>query len=324
MPQTAQAPHEPTFILDEVEVVSAERISPSFVRLELGGPAMADLGVADRFWDQRIKLVLPNAAGRLPELSAYDESWWESWLQVPEEERGSMRTYTVRAVRGSGAGTRMVVDIVLHADGEAGPGARWAAQAAPGDRVLTIAPRRGHEYGGIEFEPGTARELLIVGDETAVPAICSILEDLDADAVGTAFLEVPETADAVALEPHTAASAPRGVAVHWLPRDGAPLGSRLDERVRAHLGVQDPHATDVDETEVPVDLWETPSYSSSGEVVDEPVAAVRQDLDGCYAWIAGESKVVTGLRRLLVRELGMDRRQVAFMGYWRQGVAMRS
>jgi len=48
---------------------------------------------------------------------------------------------------------------------------------------------------------------------------------------------------------------------------------------------------------------------------------VRSDL---YAWIAGESGVVTGLRRHLVRELGMDRRQVAFMGYWRRGVAMRS
>ena len=48
------------------------------------------------------------------------------------------------------------------------------------------------------------------------------------------------------------------------------------------------------------------------------------DLDGIYAWIAGESAVVTALRRHLVKELDMDRRQVAFMGYWRRGVAMRS
>jgi NADPH-dependent ferric siderophore reductase len=45
---------------------------------------------------------------------------------------------------------------------------------------------------------------------------------------------------------------------------------------------------------------------------------------GLYAWIAGEAGVVTSLRRLLVGELEMDRRQVAFMGYWRRGVAMRS
>ena len=74
------------------------------------------------------------------------------------------------------------------------------------------------------------------------------------------------------------------------------------------------------------DLWETPSYSSSGEEIDASRGA-RSGHDGCdglYAWIAGESKVVTGLRRHLVRELGMDRSQVAFMGYWRRGVAMKS
>ena len=77
-------------------------------------------------------------------------------------------------------------------------------------------------------------------------------------------------------------------------------------------------------TEVDPDLWETPIYSSSGEdVADEGSVAAGRRAD-LYAWIAGESKVVTGLRRHLVRDLGIDRRQVAFMGYWRRGVAMRS
>jgi len=76
--------------------------------------------------------------------------------------------------------------------------------------------------------------------------------------------------------------------------------------------------------EVDPDLWETPTYSSSGEDLAEDAVAVGHDLAGLYAWIAGESAVVTGLRRALVKDLGMDRRQVAFMGYWRRGVAMRS
>ena len=76
--------------------------------------------------------------------------------------------------------------------------------------------------------------------------------------------------------------------------------------------------------EVDPDLWETPTYSSSGEEVEADAVTVGHDLDGLYAWIAGESGVVTTLRRHLVKELGMDRRQVAFMGYWRRGVAMRS
>jgi NADPH-dependent ferric siderophore reductase len=40
-----------------------------------------------------------------------------------------------------------------------------------------------------------------------------------------------------------------------------------------------------------------------------------------YAWIAGEAAVIKDVRRYLVREVGIDRKQVAFMGYWRQGKA---
>ena len=105
-------------LLAEVEVVSVERLSPTFVRVELGGPGLAEFGVEGPRWDQRIKLVFPNAAGELADLSAYDDSWWDTWLAIPEAERGDMRTYTIRAVRGEGAATRMVVDIVLHDDGD--------------------------------------------------------------------------------------------------------------------------------------------------------------------------------------------------------------
>ena len=76
--------------------------------------------------------------------------------------------------------------------------------------------------------------------------------------------------------------------------------------------------------EVDPDLWETPTYSSSGEDVESAAGPVGSSLGDLYAWIAGESGLVTGLRRVLVRDLGVDRRQVAFMGYWRRGVSMRS
>ena len=41
-------------------------------------------------------------------------------------------------------------------------------------------------------------------------------------------------------------------------------------------------------------------------------------------FFASPLPMVTGLRRHLVKELGVDRSQVAFMGYWRRGVAMKS
>ena len=307
-------------VLAEVEVTAVERLSPTFVRVELGGHALADFGVDGRLYDQRIKLVFPNEAGDLASFEGADESWFSTWLDIPAEERGHLRTYTVREVRGSGRDTRLVVDFVLHLEaGATGPGSVWASTADVGDHLVVMAPRRGVPFGGIEFEPGTARSILLAGDETAVPAISSILDDLPDGARGTAFLEVPVAGDVLDVR------GPSGMEVVWLPRGEAALGERLTAAVVAHLGEtagSDP--TMIDESEVDPDLWETPTYSSSGEPLDDTAVTVGHDLDGLYAWIAGESAVVTALRRYLVKELGMDRRQVAFMGYWRRGVAMRS
>jgi NADPH-dependent ferric siderophore reductase len=306
-----------SLLLGTVEVRSVERLSPSFVRVQLGGPLLCDLGVVRPWYDQRIKLVFPGTAGIVPDFSWADESWYGTWLDRPEAERGHMRTYSVRDVIGEGENTRLVVDIVVH-EGATGPGNSWALAAAPGDQLAMMGPRRGHAYGGIEWEPPAGRRLLIVGDETAVPAICVILEQLPANARGTAFVEVPYAEDVQDVD-H-----PVDVEVVWLPREGAQHGELLHPAVARHLGAPRT-VVDVADEEVDPDLWETPAFSSSGEAVSDgtgdPSDTRHADL---YAWIAGESKVVTALRRHLVRDLGIDRRQVAFMGYWRRGVSMRS
>ncbi|MBU2073084.1 MAG: siderophore-interacting protein [Actinobacteria bacterium] len=305
------------FVLCETEVVHVERLSPSFVRVHLAGPELADFGTDGPGYDQRIKLVLPHDGGPLPVLGG-GEDWYAEWLALPEAERGHMRTYTVRDVLGSGTDTRVVVDLVTHGTdghGEAGPGSRWAASATIGSRVVLLGPRRGVAYGGIEFAAPEGAELLLAGDETAVPAIAAVLSQLPVDACGAAFLEVPVAADVQSVV-H-----PEGVRVEWLPRDGRAVGARLHEAVLEHLGAG-AATVEVPETEVEPGLWETPTYSSSGEDVGEHREAVGHDLADLYAWIAGESRMVTGLRRALVRDLGLDRRQVAFMGYWREGVSM--
>lgn len=301
-------------ILDEVEVVAVHRFSESFVRLELAGPALADLAEGPH-WDQRIKLIFPGNSGRLPSFTgAQQDTWWDVWLALPEAERGHMRTYTIRAVRGSGEDTRLVVDFVLHlVKGATGPASSWASTAAVGDRLVVIAPRRGVEFGGIEFDPGVADWLLLVGDETAVPAISAILEALPVDAVGKAYLEVPTPDDILDVR------APAGVQVVWLPRHGEPYGDPLCRAVLSLFGI-DGGAEEPD-VEVDPDLWETPTYSSSRAVVD--AAGEKTGKSGLYAWIAGESGSVARLRRHLVRDAGLERRQVACMGYWRIGVSMR-
>lgn len=293
-------------LLARVAARSVERLSPSYVRVELAGADLVDFGVDGPTLDQRIKLLFPGPTG-LPTLGA--ETWWQDYCALPEAERGTMRTYTIREVRGEGADVGIVVDFVLHL-GTHGPGSDWAGRAQVGDELLTVVPRRGEPFGGIEWAPGDARRLLLVGDETAVPAICSILGSLPEDAEGAAFLEVPSDGDEQLVD------APAGITLTWLPRAGAPVGSVCPGAVGRLLGFS---AGAAGAAPVDPDLWETPTYSSSGEAIAEAPAPA----DGWYAWIAGESGMVTALRRHLVNDLGLPRSQVAFMGYWREGVAMR-
>lgn len=309
-------------LLTEVTVVSVERLSSSFVRVELASRGLAEFGVDGPLLDQRIKLVFPNAAGALPDPTDVVADGLTAWLQRPAVERGPMRTYTVRELIGSGAATRLVVDIVVH-EPPCGPGSTWARTAAVGDRLVLLGPRRGFPYGGIEFAPpaGT-QELLLVGDETALPAVAAILAELPETAVGRAFVEVPFGDDIQGLV------APPGVAVTWLPREGAEHGTRILAAAGERLGVRTAAGARAlalaDDDEVDPALWETPEYSSSGEELVGAGPAAERVLPGVYAWIAGESAMVTSLRRYLVDEVGLDRSQVAFMGYWRRGVAMRS
>ncbi|WP_406035909.1 siderophore-interacting protein [Nocardioides sp. NBC_00163] len=309
-------------ILARVSVRSVERLSPSFARIELAGDDLADFGNDGPTLDQRIKLLFPATPGVLPALTA--EDWYTEWLALPGEERPRMRTYTIRSVEGEGIEKRLYVDFVLH-PGAHGPGSDWAGAAKPGDEILVAGPKLGEPYGGIEWLPGDATRLLLVGDETAVPAIVSILESLPADATGSAFLEVPVADDVQKV------SAPDGLQVSWLPREGTPVGGSALAAVGGLLGFE---ATPEDVTSVEVedpDLWETPDYSSSGEEVAGPESGAGDGAgngaengeDGRYAWIAGESRMVTALRRHLVNELEMPRKQVAFMGYWREGVSMK-
>ena len=236
----------------------------------------------------------------------------------PRRSAATCAPTPIRDVAGEGADTRLVVDIVVHEPVmRPGPGNDWALAArGPATGWSSMAPRRGHEYGGIEFAPGPARRLLLAGDETAVPAICGILERA---ADRRARHGVRRGADRRGRPAHVAtrrASRWSGCRARAPPRRAAARsGGRAPGRRTPRVEVAD--------DEVDPDLWETPTYSSSGENVVADVAAAGRHAD-LYAWIAGESKVVTGLRRQLVHDLGMDRAQVAFMGYWRRGVAMRS
>lgn len=204
--------------LIHLTVLRTERLSAHWLRVTLGG------GEVERFrpmgYDQWFRLFLPigGDAGleRVP-AKANSMFGYLKFLRIPDGERPVMRNYTVRAYRPAkgGAGAEIDVDFVLHgsaAEGTAGPASRWAETCSPGEHVLIIDE-------GLTFNPqrGTDR-VVLVGDETALPAIAGICASLPATALGTAIIEVPSDEDALAF-PH-----PDGVDVTWIarPHDTAP------------------------------------------------------------------------------------------------------
>jgi NADPH-dependent ferric siderophore reductase len=316
----------PSTLLATVQVSRVERLSPAFTRVWLASPALADLA-RDQGFDTRFKIVFPGPTGQLPPSGGDAQEWQAGWMAMPDDVRSPMRTYTIRDVVGTGEQTELVVDLVVHESDDPatlGPACRWALAATPGDTVVVLAPHRaGTPWGGTEFEPGSCRDLLLIGDETALPAITRILADVGPGHTGHVFVEVPTRDDVLDLD------VPPGFDLTWLTRDGRAYNRQLVAAVRSHLGLP---ASDLSApvpevpSELEVEVWETPRYSSAGEDLAEQLSAARagRDLDGTYAWIAGESWCVKLLRRALVTELDVDRSRVAFMGYWREGVSMRS
>jgi NADPH-dependent ferric siderophore reductase len=285
-----------------VSVVGIRRLSDTFTRVTFTGPELHDFGTAGL--DQRVKVILP-----LPSIGIHplpeDDTWYQAWRELPDTHRNPIRTYTVRAVRP--ASREVDIDFVTH--GDAGPASRWVNRAEVGDELCIVGPDALGENprSGIEWRPGDARNVLIAGDETAAPAICAILAALPRDARGCAFIEVPDEGDAM----HT--GAPEGVQVTWLSRAQAAAahGAALEEAVRTWTSRFITARSGDDLPDVDIDhgiLWEVPQASTPPS----------SDL---YAWLAGEASVIKTLRRFLVSETGIDRRQVAFMGYWRDGRA---
>ncbi|GAA2425103.1 siderophore-interacting protein [Actinomadura vinacea] len=209
--ESAAAP----FIFFDLQVIGTERLTPTMLRVTLGGGGMRGFASGGR--DQRVKLFLPHPhqdAPRVP--AAAGDSWFAAWREMDPAERGIMRSYTVRRQRPG----LLEVDFALHGDG--GPATRWAAAARPGDRVAVLGPTAA-DNAGVDFRPPPSADwVLIAGDETALPAIGGILEALPSGLPARAWVEVPCRADADGYD------LPAGAEVTWLVRDaGGGLATAL-------------------------------------------------------------------------------------------------
>ncbi|MEU8568707.1 siderophore-interacting protein [Streptomyces pathocidini] len=197
--------------LHRARVVRKERLTPHMVRVVLGGEGLADFP-AGEYTDHYVKLLFPAEGTTLPEPFDLEAVRRE----LPRDQWPRMRTYTVRAW--DPERRELTLDFVVHGDtGLAGP---WAVTVEPGAEVRFLGP------GGAYAPDPAADWHLLVGDESALPAIAAALERVPDGATVRAFVEVAGPEERQRL------TVPVGTEVVWLHRDGAPVGAALLAAVR--------------------------------------------------------------------------------------------
>jgi NADPH-dependent ferric siderophore reductase len=259
-----------------LHVLRTARVSTGFVRVTLGGEDAARFRPMG--YDQWFRLFIPVAddavLSRLPD--KLDTLAYLRYLAIARTQRPVLRNYTVRAYRPDGPqGAELDVDFVLHGtpeDGTSGPAATWAQTCAPGDAVAILDE-------GITFPAAAAHDrVLLVADETGLPAVAGVLASLGRETTGVAVVEVPHADDVQDLV------GPAGVEVRWVVRD-------------------DPHALPGPAVLAAVQALPVPAGPVTAWVVGEQalVAGARrhwvgagvpkQDVTFCGYWKAAKARV---------------------------------
>lgn len=182
-------------------VTGIEQLTPHMRRITFTGDNLVRFAENTNL---HMRLAIPNGAVAppLPMVNGQGRIVWPEGVELP-----TLRKYTVR--KADLARRTVAVDFVIHDD--AGPGSRFAANAKPGDVIAMIGP------GGLTAAPSDW--YLLAGDETALPAIGRILENLPAKARGVALIEVAGPEEELILP--TASQ----IEVRWLHRNGAAAGT---------------------------------------------------------------------------------------------------
>lgn len=193
--------------LHEVTVVSAMNVTPKMRRVTF---SIADATPFAR-GDMHVQLLVPPK-GRRPVWPGFREDGRLSWPQGEDELIA--RTYTIRGV--DCAAQHFWIDFLLHGEtGEVTPGADFARTAEPGTIAAIMGPGGGHVP--------EAERILMIGDETALPAIARIIEEVPEGTRITAIIEVESEAEQQSLEGRCKLD------LHWLhrARNSAPSSSTL-------------------------------------------------------------------------------------------------
>lgn len=195
--------------LRQLQVKRVRHLNPHMVRITLGGDELADFISAS--FDDHIKVFFPAPGETLPRMPTMDAN---GPVFVEDSLRPIARDYTPRrydAQRGE-----LDIEFVLH---DAGPASTWAAQAQVGQTLGIGGPR------GSFIIPDAFNWHLLIGDETALPAIARRLEALPNSVQALVVVEVADSSVRVDLQSAASCS------VRWLERSDAAT-SRLASAVR--------------------------------------------------------------------------------------------
>lgn len=178
------------------EVVSTQVLTPQLIRVVLGGPGLDGI-VAPAGTDSYVNAhFVPDGA---PYTVPFED---EAVRDLPREQRPYPRRYTVRSF--DAEQQLLTLDFVVH--GDVGRAGRWAQRAQVGDRLQFRGPA-----GGWVPDPD-ADSYLLVGDESALPAIAGSAEAVPAGKPVVAVVEVQDAAGEVALV------SPGDLTVVWVHR----------------------------------------------------------------------------------------------------------
>ncbi|MFT4136529.1 SIP domain-containing protein [Microbacterium sp.] len=193
-------------------VLRVADVTPGMRRITIGGPQLAAHVADNGFpvgafrspgWDDEFKLILPDPeTGRFTAPTQADGT-----LDWPAGAFTDTRTYTVR--RWDEAAGEIDVDVVKHG---AGPATTWAYRCAPGDPIHIAGPKMAFGIPDVEW-------MLVAGDETALPAIGRLLEELPAGRLVDVIVEVGAAEHVQELTTRADAT------ITWLSRDGRPAGT---------------------------------------------------------------------------------------------------
>lgn len=194
-----------------LHVLGSERVTPHLQRVTFGGGDIERFGAMG--FDQWFRLFIPvseQGLARVPKKMSLLS--YTRFMTVSKADRPIMRNYTARAYRPDGpGGPELDIDFVVHGsaeDGTAGPAATWSTTCVSGDTVGILDE-------GIGFNPPEHLQgapVVLVADESGLPALAAVLSSLPTDATGHAYVEVPGPEDQQDL------AHPAGVEITWVAR----------------------------------------------------------------------------------------------------------